>query len=352
MMYDLDDVTPANARDVLAAAPDGIALALGARLVKSDLHPFAMLTAESPLRFPAFAAGQILSPRRGDETQAAVIGRGLRTPGFSRALAAGIEVEARRKFDAQAQHLAAVATVEVTRLGEPEPVGALDLSVPFENVEDGLEYKASNGALRDGETIELSSLGRLIGVTREAVFNDSLHLIRDAIAAAGVAAARLEMRLVAAALETTGNLSSDGSPVFGAAHGNVSVSAGVLSSATFADAMAKLRTQLAADGEALNAAAAYLIVPPAAELVAWQIVASCRMPISVLVLTGVAANRFYLVSSSDVARSIAVARLSGATHPLAVEGVHTPLQYDGAIVRVRIDTGAAMLGRLGVVRAS
>lgn len=350
MLFDLDDVTPANARDVLAAVPDAVALAMGTHAVRNP-HPFATLLAGSPLRSAAFAAGQILSPRRPGEAEAAVVGRGLRTQDFASAIAAGVQAEARRRFDLQAQHTGAVSVVEVTRLGEPEPVGAIDLSVPFEDVGDGLEYKTSMGALRDGETITVSSLGRLIGITREAVFNDSLGLIEDAIAATGVAAARHEARLVAAALETTGNL-SDGTAVFDAAlHGNVSAAGGVLSSATVADCMRLLRLQLAADGEALNAAAAFLIVSPLNELAAWQIVSYSRLPVEVLVLTGIDPTRFYLVASKDVHRNIAVARLEGAAHPLAVEAVRTPISYDGAILRVRFDTGAAMVGRLGIVRA-
>lgn len=350
MLFDLDDVTPANARDVLAAVPDAVALAMGAHPVRNP-HPFAELVAESPLRAAAFAAGQILRPRQPGEVEAAVIGRGVRTQDFASAIAAGVQAEARRRFDLQAQHTGAVSVVEVTRLGEPEPVGAIDLSVPLEDV-GGLEYKTSMGALRDGESITLSSLGRLIGITREAVFNDSLGLIEDAIAATGVAAARHEARLVAAALETTGNLVSDGTAVFDAAlHGNVSAAGGVLSSATVGDCMRLLRLQLAADGEALNAAAAFLIVSPLNELAAWQIVSYSRLPVEVLVLTGLDPTRFYLVASKDVHRNIAVARLEGAAHPLAVEAVRTPISYDGAILRVRIDTGAAMVGRLGIVRA-
>ena len=350
MLLDFDDIHAGNARDVLAAIPDALSLALGAHDVQTP-HPFADWAAEAPLRAAAYAAGMVLNPRQSGETQAAVIGRGLRTQNFGNAVAAGLEAAARRKFDLQGEHLSAVATVECTKLNVPEKVGALDQAAVFGNVSDGLEYKISKATLLNGEKISLSSLGRLIGITREIVFNDDLGLIEDAVAGAGIAAARHEARLVAAALEANGNL-SDGSPVFAAAHGNVSTGSGVLSSASVGDVMRLLRTQPAADGEALNATAVSLFVSPVGEFIARQIVFTTGLPITVHTLPGMAGDRFYLAASPDVARNIAVARLSGAAHPLAIEAVKTPLSFDGVMIRCRIDTGAAMIGRTGIARCS
>jgi hypothetical protein len=368
MLLDFDDIHAGNARDVLAAVPDAVCMALGSHAVRTP-HPFAEWAADAPLRAAAYAAGQILSPRRGDEPQAAVIGRGLRTLDFGRALAAGLEAAARRRFDLQAQHTAAVATVDVTRIGQPEPVGALDLSVPFEDVGDGLEYKASMGALRDGESITLTSLGRLIGVTRATVYNDDLGLIEDAISATGVAAARHEARLVAAALEANGNL-TDGNPVFHADYGNLIADAFGATGDGLAAAIAALRSMPAADGHALDAQAATVFCAPDLEYLATNFVSWLRggqillrpiagpdffsgaglPPLSVQVLAGLPAGRYFVSASPNVARSIALARLDGQNHPLTVEAVRTPISYDGQILRVRIDTGAAMVGRLGIVK--
>lgn len=343
---DLGDVIDHNPREILAAAPDALALAMGAHVHAP--HPFADAVARAPLRTAAIAAGLLNGTRQSGETEAAVLGRGLRTTDFAGALAAALQQAARSRFDAQAAHLAAVGTVEVKRLGIAEAVGALDLAAPFGDVSDGLEYKVSNGSLRDGETITLSSLGRIIGLSREAIFNDDHELIEDAISATGVAAARHEARLVAAALEANGNL-TDGSAVFNAAFGNVSAAA--FDVAGLSAAMGALRTQPAADGQALDAAAVSLIVAPGLEFSARQLVYQAGLPLVVLVLPGLASGRFYVIASRDVARNIAVGRLEGASHPLAVEGLKPPLDFDGAAVRVRIDTAAAMLGRVGIVRA-
>lgn len=348
VIIDLDDVNFTNARDVLDATADGVYLALGGR--PRNPHPNAEFVAESPLRVAAYAAGTILNPRQPGEVEAAVIGRGLRTMQFGNAVAAGLQAVARERFDLQAQHLGFVAKAECTRLGEPEALGAVDASGLFTDVGDGREYQTSRALLRDGETITLSSLGRLLHVSREVVFNDDLGLLEEAVAAMGVAAARHEARLVAAALETAGNLSDD-SAVFDVAHGNYLATAGALSSSSTDAALMALRTMPAADGEALDAAAAHLVVPPGLELLARQIVNS-GLPVSVNVLPGMALDRFYFLANQAVERNIAVARLSGQTHPLAVEPVKTPIGFDGAMLRIRIDTGAAMVGRRGIVRCS
>jgi hypothetical protein len=145
---DLDDVISYTPREILAAAPDGLALALGAHVHAS--HPFADGVAAAPLRTAAIAAGLLLAPRMAGEAEAAVVGRGLRTTDFAAAVAAGLQAAARRSFDAQAAHLGAVATVEVSRIGQPEAVGALDVIAPLENVGDGMEFKISPASLRDG----------------------------------------------------------------------------------------------------------------------------------------------------------------------------------------------------------
>lgn len=346
-MFEPSDVTPYNARDILAAVPDGVSLALGVA-VRSP-HPFADLVAESPLRAAACAAGQIMTPRSAGEADAAVIGRGLRTLNFGNAIAAALQAAARRKFDQQAQHLGAVSLVEVKRIGEPEPTGAVDMAVAFEDVTRGNEYKQTPAALQDGEQITLSSFGRLVMVSRENVFNDDLDLIRDAIAETGTAAARMESRMVAAALDAHGNL-SDGNPVFDAAYKNTCNATGTINSAELAAAMAQLRLQPAADGMPLDAAAAGIIVPPLIEYDALELIHLAGLPIQVYCLPGLLDTlAYYVICSPDVARSIAVARLAGQTHPLVVEPVKSSLKFDGAAVRVRVDTGAAMIGRRGIV---
>lgn len=347
-MFDPSDVTPYNARDILAAVPDGVSLAIGAA-VRSP-HPFADLVAESPLRAAACAAGLIMTPRSAGEADVAVIGRGLRTMEFGNAVAAAVQAAARSKYDLHAQHLRFCAQVEVKRLGEPQPVGAADLSVPFTDVGDGREYTVSSATVSDGETIQLRSFGRLVKISREAVFNDDLDLLREAVADTGAAASRMESRLVAAAMDTTGNL-SDGNPVFDVAYKNIANGTGAINSADFSAAMAQLRLQPAADGEPLNAPTAFAIVPALDEYQAHTIVTYAGLPIEVHCLPGLTdLIAFYLLASPDIERSIAVARLAGQSHPLAVEPVKPKLSFDGTMIRIRIDTGAAMIGRRGIVR--
>ena len=342
---DLNDVIDHNPSEILAAAPDALALAMGAHVHAP--HPFADAVARAPLRTAALAAGLLLNPRQPGENEIAVFGRGIRASQFAGAVAAGLQSAARVKYDMQAGYIAGVAQVEITKLGLPVPLGALDVVAPLEGVGDGMEYGIAPASLSDGESVTLSTYGRILGLTRQAIYNDEHALIQDAVAATGTAAARLEARLIAAALEGTGNM-SDGSPVFHASHANVSAVA--FDAAGLAAAVAAVRKQPAADGEALDAAAAVLFVAADLEYSAHKLVRDSGLPLAVVTLAGLAAGRYYVAASPDVARTIAVGRLEGATHPLRVEPVKTPISYDGAMVRVSIDTAAAMLGRRGIVR--
>lgn len=354
MPLNLAHVTRLNARDILAALPDAVAMAIGSHSPRSP-HPFAELVAEKPLRTAAYAAGCLLAAPRDGEPQAATIGLGLRTPQFASALAESLQAEARRRYDALATHRSFVATVEVARLGEPEPVGAADLNAALDDVTGGAEYHIGRGVLSDGEHLTLYSYGRLLMIDRHTVINDEHDLLADAIAASGGSAARHERRLIAMTLETSGNL-ADGRPIFNA--GNTLATA--FSTAALGQAMAILRAQLALDGFALDAPLASLVVAPDLELSANNIVASSLLngplfggpgtaPI-VHALAGLPAGRYYPLAAPSAAKTISVARLKGHTHPLAVEAAKLPVQFDGLALRVRLDFGCSMLGRVGIVR--
>lgn len=351
MHVSFDDVTPANAPDMLAAMPDGIALALG-QSVRTP-HPFAEYLTPSPLRMGAFAAGQLVAPRRSGESSSAVTSRGLKSLQFASALASGLQAAARKRFDSQARHRGFVAEIEVEKLGEPEPLSevgyatSLVVATSLVDVTAGGEYHVGRARLSDGESVTLYSFGRIVDIFREQVFNDDQKAIASAIGEMGVTAARHEARLVAEALEANPTL-RDGSAVFHANHGNVLTTA--FGEAALAAALAALRNQIGLDSLPINAAAAYLVVAPALEYTAYKLVHDSGLPIQVTVLAGLPVTRYYLLTAQDIARTIAVARLEGSLHPLVVEPVKTPLDLDGLSLRVRLDVGADMVGRRGILR--
>lgn len=345
MHVSFDDVTPANAPDMLAAMPDGIALALGQNVRAA--HPFAEYLTSSPLRMGAFAAGQLVASRRSGEPYTAVVSRGLRSLQFAGALASGFQDAARKRFDKQAHHRTFVNEIEVEKLGEPERQSEVALNSSLVDVTKGNEPYVTRARLQDGESITLSSFGRVVDITREQVINDDQKAIAEAISEMGVTAARHEGRLVAEALEANPTM-RDGLTVFHADHGNVLATA--FGEAAISAALAALRNQVWLDGLPINAAAAYLVVAPALEYTAYKLVHDSGLPIEVSVLASLPVTRYYLLTAKDIARTIAVARLNGSSHPLRVEPVKTPLDIDGLSLRVSLDVGANMVGHRGILR--
>lgn len=345
MRVSFDDVTPANAPDMLAAMPDGMALALG-QTVRSA-HPFAEYIEPSPLRMGAFAAGQLVSARRPGEPQMAVVSRGLRSMQFQTALASSLQEVARRRFDKQATHRNFANEIEVDKLGVAEVQPKVHISPAFNDITGGNEALHSNAALKNGESITLFSFGRQVDIFREQIINDDQKAISEAISETGITAARHEARMVAASLEENPNM-RDGKPVFHADFGNILATA--FGEPALIAALAALRNQVSREGLPINAATAYLVVAPAFEYTASKLVNDSGLPIEVIVLASLPVARYYLLTAKDISRTIAVARLSGSSHPVRVEPVKTPLELDGLALRVSLDVGANMVGRSGILR--
>lgn len=344
-MHYYDDINTLNAPDFLAAMPDGIAMAMGHKHGPSN--PFGEYMQGSPLRIGAYAAGLLSGRGFVGESQTAVISRGLRTKEFADSLALSMQGLVRRRFDAQAQHRAFVSDVEVSRLGEPEPMGDIKFDSTFADVTTGGEYQVGRAVLSDGETLMLFSFGRIVDVSRETIINDDKELIAAAIGEVGVTAARHEARLVARALNDNG-LMSDGSAVFHANYGNVVTDA--FGETSFALALAALRNQTGSDGLALDCSAANLVVASDLEYSASKIVRESGLPIRMTAMSALPSGRYFVFASREVVRTVAVAGLSGAEHPLAVEAVKGAQNLDGLSLKVRLDVGANMIGRKGIIR--
>ena len=111
---------PFNPREVLAAARDAVAMAVGARV--DQPHPLAEgLT----LRKIAVACGEISKPRMSFENDLAVMGRGMATSDFAKILADGVAQITIATYGSQAEHNAFTDTVEVANF-KPAALPALD----------------------------------------------------------------------------------------------------------------------------------------------------------------------------------------------------------------------------------
>lgn len=141
--------------------------------------------------------------------------------------------------------------------------------VPEKVLEDG-EYKF--GTMSDGKTTyQLSTYGKGLMISRQALINDDLSALDRMPAKMGAGCALLESNLVWDLLTNGANgatVTLDGQALFAAGHNNTG--SGVIGIAGVDTGVTKLRKQTDPVGNNLNLEAAYLIVPPELRTAALQ----------------------------------------------------------------------------------
>jgi hypothetical protein len=140
----------------------------------------------------------------------------------------------------------------------------------LESVTENGEFK--RGAVTDGkETYQLATVGKIIGITRQAIINDDLGAFTRLPALFANAAANYESDTVYGILTANAAL-SDGTALFHANHGNLTGTGTALSVTSLGVARALLRKQTTPQGAVMNLTPKYLIVPAALETIANQFV--------------------------------------------------------------------------------
>lgn len=123
-----------------------------------------------------------------------------------------------------------------------------------------------------GETAQLKDYGVIHAFSSKMLVNDDLSAIQKVMSEGGVAAARLENKLVYTALKTNKTM-GDGVALYHATHKNLGT-AGAISETTFSEAFKAMRNQKSVDGrDTLNLAPAHLIVGPELETAARKFLA-------------------------------------------------------------------------------
>jgi hypothetical protein len=172
-----------------------------------------------------------------------------------------------RRWARRAPNAPDFKTIQVNQLS-----GAPDLL----QVDEHGEFKY--GKLSDGkETYAVATYGRIIAITRQAIVNDDLRAFDRLPQAFGMAANRLENRLVYQQLTANANM-SDGVPLFHATHGNLAGSGGAISDTTLGAGRTGMRLQTGMQGEVLNIVPAFLIVPATKEQLAYQYTSANYVP--------------------------------------------------------------------------
>ncbi|EPN1938061.1 ClpP-like prohead protease/major capsid protein fusion protein [Escherichia coli] len=230
-------------------------------------------------------------------------------------------------------------------------------------VPEGAEYKYITTSDR-GEPIALATYGNIFTITRQAIINDDLDRLSTVPMAMGRAAARTVGNLVNLVLTGNGKL-SDGVALFDKKHNNL-IDLGMTTPGLSA-ARHAMRTQKDKNGEVLNIAPKFLLVPAALEDRALQMINSTapfgadknsgifnpyHKLLDIIVdprLDDVSVNQWYMLSAQGT-DTIEVAYLDGNDEPYLEQ--QEGFSADGVAWKVRIDAGVAALDYRGMLKSS
>lgn len=329
-------------QEIISAAPDAIAIQAGVKVERP--HPLARNLSFKEIAVACGLASEPYLQEHGPE----VVSAGMSTADFSHILLDGFGIITTSMYHAQAEHLQFVSTEEVKNFN-PASISAIDIDVTLDELSECQEINQFNAVLSgSGLTARLTSFGKLITVTREAVYNNQMADIGRLFAASGLSVARLESRLVAAAMESN-PVMNDQLPVFGAEFLN-ELPGEVFSGTAVGKAMSMLRKQLTASGHEADLRARHLVVEPDLEFYARTAVQDLGIEITVSVLASLPAGRWFLLADPAVCPTVGVLRLFGVKTPLRVTKPTGRVQKFGIHSRVVADVGACLLRRNGIVR--
>lgn len=259
--------------------------------------------------------------------------------------------------------------------------------LPFE---EGGEYKDSQIAERVGAKLTVRTFGRLFSLSRKALINDDLNLLRDAPGRMGRAARRSISRYVVNDTLEANPAAYDGTALFHANHNNLITDA--LSESGLGNAALKLAAQTDDNGLPIAITAAFLVIPGALEITARRILNSTEIHIQGNSVTAPAPsttavygmgnanvmqgfvpyvverwltdqNDWYLFGNPADAPTIAVGFLNGARTPQImlrdpgmrlVLGGSDPytMEFDEIWWKIRHEWGTAVVDWRGAVKAA
>lgn len=231
------------------------------------------------------------------------------------------------------------------------PGGAPSLNKVNESgeFEHGGIDEASNGW-------SLSTYGRIVSLSRQALVNDDLSAFSGLLTEFGRAAARRESDELVSMLSGTPLV--DGTALFHADRSSLLTP--VLTSGGLSDAVTALRLQKEVGGGFINQEPAYLVVPAVLENVARQLVAAFTPAVTTSVqpyavkiiveprLDAISATAWYLVSANQSA--LEYGYLDGAQGPQTFQ--EEGFSVDGLQIKCRLDFGTGWVAPVGWVKST
>jgi len=195
----------------------------------------------------------------------------------------------------------------------------------LEEVSESGEVKSTTRG-EAAESYALKTYATQFAISRKALINNDLGAFNDWGATAGRMAAETEANLLLNLLLSNPVMGEDGLALFHATHGNLAAGA-ALSVATLDAARRAMRTMKGLDGQTpINAAPVFLVVGPARELLAEQVLAAIYAAtvattnpfsgkLTLLVEPRITDNRFYVFADPAVLPVLEYAYLSSAQGP-------------------------------------
>jgi hypothetical protein len=284
-----------------------------------------------------------------------IVALGMGTSQFAQFLADGQMTVVSTAYSAQAaHHLEFCTEIPVKDFRPCDIVGPLDPIISLEPIGQGGEIQQFQGAafqsVEAGGNVDdarLTSFGRIVGFSEDAIINDSLGATSRFIAELAISAARLESSMVCSALMSN-PVDKAGAAIFDAARGNVLTEA--LDKTTLGQAVSMLRMQSLPNGHPCDLSAKHLVVSASLELAARELVNDAGMDLAVRAMAYMPAGRWVLLADHRIQPVVGVLRLKGSPQPVSVSGAKKKISSDATYVRVTADLGALMLGSIGIVR--
>ena len=338
-----------NLKDHQAALRDAILIRAGVLSPSAhSCHPLAPGFAgrdENILR--ALAESYCPPSGAGHSAPGAVLSSGLSSADFRNSLAITFKAVTIRAFEGHAGHLKIAKIIETPNFKTYE-FPTVDVDVDLAEIAEVGEMPAVS-AISESASLpaQIRSYGRNILLSRQLFINDDIGLMTGMFRQAGAAAARLEARMLYGLLESNPIL-GDGGPMFHGDHGNVQASA--LDESSLGAAMSQLRQTKTPSGEPANLTAAVLIVASDLELAAQKLAHQCNLAIAIVGSAWLPPGRWYLAADPELSPCLGLLHLRGSENGVLVGPSRKKFAQDGVPLAIRLDTGVAALGRIGIVR--
>lgn len=202
-----------------------------------------------------------------------------------------------------------------------------------------------------GEPVEIKTFAALLTVTRQALINNDLELLKHGIAKFSRAAAKVEKSLAYGLFSDNPNL-ADGNPLFGAGNTITGGAGTSVSVANVGAAFAALARQNDLAGENIDASAKIILAPPELATEAAYSVNQIGTPCEVISAAGLPAGTWYTLA--DPNEYPVIGRVSLGDNALQIFGFTNNKRFsvDGAAMKALLDVNYTPLSRTGAVRVT